>query len=190
VVLVVPGKGLSRSLTGPLHALAYTFTGLLDALSDAFSGLFDTLPRAFAQALNALARARTDLLHALTGSLADLFDAFAHVLHGLAHAPGEVADDLRVVVDGFDQPHHDVLHGVQADFHQGVDLHVLDQQPDVLQAGVRPHRQFQQVEHLGVQADGRLEVVEVELDAPDVRVGVHEHVGPFTLGRPLLPVAG
>lgn len=172
----------------------------LDALSCSLPKSLDALARALPQALDALAGTSAQLGDALTDTtkrlvsprpdtLADTFNTLAgplaHLLHRLADAAGQVADDLRVVVDRLDQPDDDRLDGVEADLDQRIDLDVVDDQADVAERGVGSDVERQQVEHLGVQADVRLEVVERELDPAHVRVGVDEHVGPVALGRML-----
>ena len=156
LLVVVAGQGFPHTLARTLDALAYAFSRALHAFAYPFTGFLNPRPRASAQALHALTCSFANLLDTFSGAFSDLLDAlpdaftdllhtFAHMLDGLADATGEVADDLWVVVDRFDQAHDDVLDGIQPDLNEGVNLHVLDQQTDVTQVGICTDAQFQQI---------------------------------------------
>jgi hypothetical protein len=165
-----------------LESAACAFPSAFDPLADAFPCALDSGPGTLAEALDTLSCALPKLLHAAADAGAHGPDAFPGSLADLLDRPPDaarqVADDLRVVVDRLDEADDDGFDGVEADLDQRVDLDVVDDQADVAEGGVGAHVQLQQVEDLGVQANVGFEVIEGELDAPDVGVRVDEDVGP------------
>jgi hypothetical protein len=170
------------AFTSAFDSLTDTFAGTFDAFSCALTKFFDPLSCTFSEALHPLSCAFADLLNARSNARSDFLDAFtcafADLLDRLSNATREVTDDLRVVVDGFDEAHDDVLYRVQSNFDQGVYLHVVNDQPDVSERSVCTNVQFQKVENLGMEAHVCLEVIQRELDPTDVGVCVNEDVWP------------
>ena len=123
-----------------------TFTGIFDALPHALTGLFHTFADAFASTLDAFTSAFAKFLDAFASALTDLFDTFSDALADFfnctTNAACQVTDDLRIVVNSLDQPHDDGLDGIKPDFHQCIDLYVIDHQPNVIQTGISADAQF------------------------------------------------
>jgi len=170
------------AFTSAFDSRADTFAGTLDAFPCALTKFLDPLSCAFAEALHPLSRAFTDLLYAGSHARSNFLDAFAcpfaDLLDRLTDAARKITDDLRVVVDGFDEAHNNGLYCIQSDFDQSIDLHVVYDQPDVPERSIGPHAQFQKVEDLSVESYVRFQVIESELDPADVCVSVNKDVWP------------
>jgi hypothetical protein len=169
----VPGR-LPGALSDALHRLSGSLPELADGLACSLAHLADGLPGALA-----------DLRQGLLGSLADVLDGFAALAKGVTGARADVLDrlaealdQLRVAVDGGHYPVDDGCDVIQTHLDQRLGLHARDVDAKLSEVYVYAHRQIHQLEHLRLEGDVGVEIVELEVDLVHLDHGdVEEDVG-------------
>jgi hypothetical protein len=184
--------GLPEGLAHPADDLTEVACGLPGALAD----IADGLPSAVAYITDRLPGALTDVAHGLPGALTDitgrLAGALAHVLerrlravtdvlrgvaglvHRLSgaladvrHGPAEPLHKLRVAIQARHQAIDDRRHVVEAGLEDQLRLDALDGELGLAEVHVDAHVELDEVQHLRLEGDVRVEVVELEVDRVD-----------------------
>src|SRR5690606_4489343 len=174
--------GLTRVGTDVLHGLARVGTEFLDPRARALTHVANRAARAFAHVANGTPGSGTNLANRVPGARSDVLHgtarAFTDVVHRgsrtladflgrPAHAAGELFEDLRVAVDGRQNPVQYRRHVVQADGQLGLCLDTGDPQRDPAEFGVDADVEFEQIQHLGLQGHLGAQVLDLEADLVD-----------------------
>ncbi|GLU50175.1 hypothetical protein [Nocardiopsis ansamitocini] len=171
----------SRTPTDVPDGGARTPTDILHSTSRAPTNTFHSTSRTPTDVPDGGARTPTDILHSTSRTLSQgshgLPRAARHLVESGFHPSGHVFQDLRVRVDGLEDARNDFPDVVEPDLEQGLGLDPLDVEVDTAESDVRPHFQFEQVQHFGLERDGGQQVLDLEFDLVDLQGrDVEEHV--------------
>jgi hypothetical protein len=163
--------GLTCAFANVANCLPGALTDVADRLAGALADLAHGLIGSFAELANGLPRSSADALNGSAGALADVLDRLA----GLAESPpgampyvfdrpAQALDELRIAVDGGENPIDDRRDAIQPDFQQSLRLDAFDVDSELAEMRVDPRVEFDQVEDLRLQGNASIEVVELQMN--------------------------
>ena len=180
--------GLACTLTDVADGLACTLTDVTDGLACTLTDVADCLPGAFADVADGLAGTLTDILERSLGSLPDLLGGVAGLVDRLARALTDLRDrtaqplhELGVAVEARHQAIDDRSDVIESGLQQRFHLDALYVELHAAEVDVDPDIQLDEIQHVCLDGQVGVEVVELEVDQIDPQLRhVEEDVGRTT----------
>src|SRR5215203_4730724 len=183
---------VARGLPGPLADIAHSLAGALADIADSLAGtladIAHGLPGAFADVAHGLAGPLSDILERSLGSLPDLLGGVAGLVDRLARALTDLRDrtaqplhELGVAVEARHQAIDDRRDVIEPGLQQRFHFDAPYVQHHAAEVDVDPDIQLDEIQHIGLDGQMGVEVVELEVDQinPQLR-HVEEDVGRTT----------
>ncbi|MGN6187489.1 MAG: hypothetical protein ACTHOE_01210 [Conexibacter sp.] len=169
-----PAGALADILHGPAGALPDVLHRPAGALADILHRTLSTLADVLDRALGALAH----VFDGVSGALTDLADALARAGTDLLKRASDALKQRRVAIEGGQYAIDDRGDVIEASAKERLRFDPSDAQLGLAELGVNADAQLDEIEHLGMHRDARLDVVQLEVDLVDLDDrDVDENVG-------------
>jgi hypothetical protein len=151
--------------------LACALADVPDCLAGTLADASHGLASAFPDVAHRLAGALPDILKGALGALSDLLgrvtrlvDRLTRTLADLGDRPAQPLDELRVAIKARHQTVDDGGDVIQPGLEQRLDLDALYVERHLAQVDIDSNVQLDEVQHIGLDRQVRVEVIELEVD--------------------------